>query len=99
MKKLILLIQVCLLSSVLIAQQPDQNEGVINGNEAQHEGNEDRRAEEQGDREAIDGAIGNLQEFMNWLEERRNDWDQIRNFSPTDCAPDFGASSQAMMPS
>ena len=99
MKKVIFFLPILFLSLAVIAQEPDQNEGVIRGNEVQHDGNENQRSEERSDREAIDGAIGNLQTFMEWLEDRRNDWNQVRNFSPTDCAPDFGASSQAMMPS
>ena len=87
------------LSISALAQQPDQNEAVIEGNEAQHEGNENQRADERSDREAIDGAIGSLQQYMQWLEERRNEWNEIRNFSPGECSPDFGASSAAMMPS
>jgi hypothetical protein len=98
-KNLVLAVSFLVATGIVAAQAPDQNEGVIEGNEAQHEGNEDQSEDEQSDREAIDGAIGNLQEFMDWLEDRRNEWNQIRNFSPSDCAPDFGASGQAMMPS
>ena len=98
MSKLILVLSI-LLSIAVNGQEPDQNEGVIRGNEAQHDGNEEQRADERGDREAIDGAVQNLQDYMNWLEDRRNEWNTIQNFSPSDCAPDFGASGQAMMPS
>lgn len=44
-------------------------------------------------------AYQNLNEYMDWLEERRNEWNAIQNFSPGDCAPDFNASSGAMMAS
>lgn len=97
MKNSILFFLALLLS--LAVQGQDQNEPVIQGNEDQHEGNEQQRADEQSDREAIDGAIENLQNYMNWLEDRRNEWSTIQNFSPSDCAPDFGASGQSMMPS
>jgi hypothetical protein len=99
MNKLILFVTILLLSFTVQGQEPDQNGAVIQGNEDQHNGNEARDGEEASDREAIDGAIGNLQEYMDWLESRRNEWSEVSNFSPSDCAPDFGASGQSMMPS
>jgi hypothetical protein len=99
MNKLIVCLSILLLSLAAQAQEPDQNGAVIQGNEDQHNGNEAQRAEEASDREAIDGATSNLQQYMDWLEARRNEWSEVSNFSPSDCAPDFGASSQAMMPS
>jgi hypothetical protein len=99
MKKIILFLSIALLSLAVNAQEPDQNDPVIQANEDQHNGNEDQEANEASDREAIDGAIQNLQDYMDWLEDRRNEWNDIANFSNGDCAPDFGASGQAMMPS
>ena len=99
MRKIILFLSVVFLSVAVNAQQPDQNEPVIQANEDQHEGNETQREEEASDREAIDGAIENLQNYMNWLEERRNEWNTIQNFEPGACAPDFAASGGSMMPS
>jgi hypothetical protein len=99
MKKIILFLSIALLSFVVNAQEPDQNDPVIQANEDQHNGNDDQEQDEGDDREAIDGAIQNLQDYMDWLEDRRNEWNEIQNFSPSDCAPDFGASGQAMMPS
>lgn len=99
MRTFILFLSVFLFSVIASGQELDQNAGVIQGNEDQHNGNEAQRAEEQGDREAIDGAIENLQSYMNWLEDRRNEWSTIQNFSTGDCSPDFAASSQSMMPS
>jgi hypothetical protein len=63
---------------------------------AQDEEPEDDAGEEQ---EAIDDAIENLQEYMDWLDDRRNEWNTIQNFEPGACSPDFSASSGAMMPS
>jgi hypothetical protein len=99
MKKFSLFLFSLLLTFAAIAQSPDQNGAVIEGNQASAEGDEDHEDDESDDQEAIDDAVQNLQDYMNWLEERRNDWNQVRNFSPSDCAPDFGASGQAMMPS
>ncbi|MEO6670036.1 MAG: hypothetical protein ABIN36_11205 [Ferruginibacter sp.] len=99
MKKTFLFTTILLLCLTVRSQEPDQNEPVIRGNEAQHEGNEQQRADEGSDREAIDGAIGNLQEYMDWLEARRNEWNTVQNFDPNECSPDFAASGAAMMPS
>ncbi len=99
MKKIILYAAALVFAININAQTPDQNGPVIQGNEDQHEGNEERSEEEAGDREAIDDAIGNLQEYMDWLEDRRNEWNTIQNFNPNACAPDFSASGQSMMPS
>ena len=99
MKKVILFLSIVLLSISINAQEPDQNDPVIQGNEDQHDGNEAQRDAEADDREAIDNAIGNLQEYMNWLEDRRNEWNTIQNFEPGACAPDFSASGGSMMPS
>ena len=43
MNKLILFLAVLLLSFTVNGQEPDQNEPVIQGNEDQHAGNEERR--------------------------------------------------------
>ncbi|MBK7289066.1 MAG: hypothetical protein IPI78_01790 [Chitinophagaceae bacterium] len=47
--------------------------------------------------EAVNEAYENLQGYMDWLEERRNEWNTVQNFSPGECSPDFNASSGAMM--
>lgn len=49
--------------------------------------------------EAVNDAYESLQGYMDWLEERRGEWNTIQNFSPSECAPDFSASSAAMMAS
>jgi hypothetical protein len=49
--------------------------------------------------EAVNDAYENLQGYLDWLEERRNEWNTIQNFEPGACAPDFSASSGAMMAS
>ena len=49
--------------------------------------------------EAVNDAYENLQGYMDWLEERRGEWNTIQNFEPGACAPDFAASGGSMMPS
>lgn len=49
--------------------------------------------------EAVNEAYENLQGYLDWLEERRDEWNDIQNFEPGACAPDFSASSGAMMAS
>ncbi len=49
--------------------------------------------------EAVNEAYENLQGYLDWLEERRDEWNEIQNFEPGACAPDFSASSGAMMAS
>ncbi len=55
--------------------------------------------DDMGDDTPVEDAISDLQEYMDWLEERRNEWDAVQNFEPGACAPDFAASGAAMMPS
>lgn len=49
--------------------------------------------------EAVNDAYEELQGYMDWLEERRNEWNAVQNFEPGACAPDFNASAGAMMAS
>lgn len=49
--------------------------------------------------EAVNDAYEELQGYMDWLEERRNEWNAVQNFEPGACAPDFNASASAMMAS
>jgi hypothetical protein len=57
--------------------------------------------DEDGGSEADDAieAYQNLQEYLDWLEQRRDEWNTIQNFEPGACSPDFAASTGAMMPS
>ena len=99
MKKLLLFFSGLLFCFMINAQEPDQNEPVIQGNEDQHEGNEDRRDGEAEDRENIDGALDDLQNYHNTLNDIRDAYNGMRNFSPGECAPDFSTGGAAMMPS
>lgn len=47
----------------------------------------------------VEDAITELQGYLDWLEERRDEWNAIQNFEPGACSPDFSASSGAMMAS
>lgn len=47
----------------------------------------------------VEDAITELQGYLDWLEERRDEWNAIQNFEPGACSPDFTASSGAMMAS
>lgn len=47
----------------------------------------------------VEDAITELQGYLDWLEERRNEWNAIQNFEPGACSPDFSASAGAMMAS
>lgn len=49
--------------------------------------------------EAVNDAYESLQGYLDWLEERRNEWNAVQNFEPGACAPDFNASAAAMMAS
>ena len=95
----------CLLLSVLMslffysARAQDPLETQADAAEAQQNGDEDARGAEADDRAAIDGAIENLNTYRDWLAERKNEWNEVQNFSVSECSPDFGASGASMMPS
>ncbi len=105
MKKIILFIALVFLSVSFNAQTPmrppapEQNDPTVQANEDAQEGQENHDQDEADDQQAIDDAMGNLQEYMDWLEDRRNEWNTIQNFDPNECSPDFSASTAAMMPS
>ena len=70
------------------------------GNEgAQEEDDDEDDDSAEDEQEAIDNALENLNSFQDWLEERRGEYNTLTNFNPNSCAPDFGASPGAMMPS
>jgi hypothetical protein len=83
LKKILLIVSVMLINFALYAQD---DEGFDIG------GDNDPA-------EAVNDAYEELQGYMDWLEERRNEWNAVQNFEPGACAPDFNASAGAMMAS
>jgi hypothetical protein len=84
LKKILLLMLSVMLLSVSIQAQDDEGFDIGGDNDPA---------------EAVNDAYEQLQGYLDWLEERRNEWNAVQNFEPGACAPDFNASAGAMMAS
>ncbi len=95
--RILLLLMILSISLSSPAQSPEEQ--AIEFNNDRSERDEEGRADESSDRDAIDEALGNLNSFIDRLEKMGNAYNTIENFNPNSCSPDFGSSPDAMMPS
>lgn len=105
MKKLMILLMAQLVLTAGYSQEerpPTEAERNQQGLEESNNYNDalqDNRDGEAEDRENIDDALGDLNDYLNTLSDIRDAYEGMQQFSPGECAPDFNTGAGAMMPS
>ncbi|MEQ1675161.1 MAG: hypothetical protein ABL876_00590 [Chitinophagaceae bacterium] len=79
--------------------EAERNDGALEGSNDYNDARQDQRDGEAEDRENIDDALGDLNNYLSTLRDIADAYRGMQNFSPGECAPDFATGGAAMMPS